>query len=83
MNSISGRLCHHLDPKYAHAAGDGPHKKLFTPILGDERDFVNFPFVEAVLSSLWQERRRDLLALTTAFVSFGIAVTSLIVSVAV
>lgn len=85
VNSIFGRLYYHLDPKYAPRDEDdgAPKKRLFAPVLGDKRNCVNFPLLEAVLADLWQQRRRDLLAVSTAFVSAGIAVASLVVSIAV
>jgi hypothetical protein len=42
---------------------------------------VNFPLLEAVLAGLWQQRWRDLLALSTALLSLGIALASLVVSI--
>jgi hypothetical protein len=41
-----------------------------------------FPFLEAVLAGLWQQRRRDLWTMWIAFVSIGIAIGSLVVSIA-
>ncbi|HWB21502.1 MAG TPA: hypothetical protein VG652_01290 [Gaiellaceae bacterium] len=86
-DSIFGRLYYHLEPKYGQEPAEvgGPRKAFFSPVLGDgndsERDCVNFPLLEAVLAGLWQERRRDLWAITTALVSLGIALASLIVSI--
>lgn len=83
VNSIFGRLYYHLDPKYGEAPGPsgGARKVFFTPVAGDDRDCVNFPLLEAVLAGLWEERRKDVLITTTAFVSLGIAVASLVVSI--
>ena len=79
---IFGRLYYHLDPKYGEASEEGERRKvLFTPVAGPDRNCVNLPLLEAVLAGLWQERRRDLLALATAVLSLGIALSSLFVSV--
>jgi hypothetical protein len=81
-DSIFGRLYYHLDPKYGVPTVKGqPRKVFFTPVAGDDRTCVNFPLLEAVLAGLWQEWRRDLLALATAFLSLGIALASLFVSI--
>jgi hypothetical protein len=60
-DSVFGRLYYHLDPKYAEPAfQDKPRRALFTPVLGDEQNCVNFPLLEAVLAGLWEERNRNL-----------------------
>jgi hypothetical protein len=43
---------------------------------------INFPLLEAVFARLWQQRRRDPWTLWVAFVSIGIAIGSLVVSIA-
>jgi hypothetical protein len=73
--SVFGRLYYHLEPKY----GDPP-RFFFSPVVSDDRNCVNFPMVEPVLAGLWEQRRRDQLALWTAILSLGIAVASLVVS---
>jgi len=80
--SAFGRLYYHLDPKYAPSVEPGAkgRKVLFTPKAGDDANCINFPLLEAVLAGLWQERRRDLLAIATAVVSFAFSVASLIVA---
>jgi hypothetical protein len=81
-DSVFGRLHHHLDPKYAPALEpDGSRKVLFTAVAGDDANCVNFPVLEAVLAGLWQERRRDNLAITTAVVAAAISIASLIVAI--
>ena len=80
-NSVFGRLYYHLDPKYAEPAFQGRARKaLFSPVVGDDQNCVNFPLLEAVLAGLWQERRRDLWALGTAVFSLGVAFAALMVS---
>ena len=83
VDSIFGRLYYHLDPKYGEERDQqgGPRKSLFTPVAGPDRNCVNFPLLEAVLASLWQERRRDLLAIATAVFSLAIALAALLVSI--
>jgi hypothetical protein len=77
-DSIFGRLYYHLEPKY----GQPEEKKVFfTPKAGSDQNCINFPMLEAVLAGLRQEWRRDLLAVATAVVSFGIAIGSLVVSI--
>jgi hypothetical protein len=81
-DTVFGRLYHHLDPKYApEPAPGGSRKVLFTPVAGDDSDCVNFPMLEAVHAGLWQERRRDLLAVAAAVSAFGISIASLIVAI--
>lgn len=83
-HSVFGRLYYHLDPKYAppKSPDETSRKVLFAPVAGTDRNCVNFPLLEAVLAGLWQQRRRDLAAVWTAALSLGIAVASLVVSLA-
>ena len=82
-DSIFGRLYYHLDRKYGEPDDQkfGPQKSFFTPVAGPDQNCVNFPLLEAVFASLWQQRRRDLLALFTAVLSLGIALAALLVSI--
>jgi hypothetical protein len=81
-DSIFGRLYYHLEAKYGEPEEDGkPRKMFFSPVVGGDENCVNFPLLEAVLAGLWQERRRDLLALSTAVLSLGIALAALLVSI--
>jgi hypothetical protein len=81
-DSVFGRLYHHLDPLYAPESEPGkPSKHLFSPVLGDDANCINFPMLEAVLAGLWEERNRNLFAVTAAGVSLGVAIASLIVSI--
>ena len=82
-DSIFGRLYYHLEPKYGEKDDQkfGPQKSFFTPVAGPDKNCVNFPLLEAVFASLWQQRRRDLLALFTAVLSLGIALAALLVSI--
>jgi hypothetical protein len=59
----------------------GARKSLFSLLINDEPNCVNFPLLEAVLAGLWQERNRNLWALGLAIVSLGIAIGSLVVAV--
>lgn len=82
LNSVFGRLYHHLDPLYGQEKDSkGTRKAFFTPVAGDKENCISFPILEAVLASLWQQRRRDLWTLWIAFASIGIAVGSLVVSI--
>ena len=83
VDSVFGRLYFHLEPKYGEQVSESgkPRKAFFTPVLGDEQNCVNFPLLEAVLASLWQQRRQDLLAIATAVLSLAIALGALIVSI--
>lgn len=82
-DSIFGRLYYHLQPKYGEEprADGGTRKAFFTPTVANDANCVNFPLLEAVLAGLWQERRRDQLALWTAVLSLGIAIAAIVVSV--
>lgn len=82
-NSVFGRLYYHLDRRYGEERkpDGGPRKVFFTKVAGEDRNCVNFPLLEAVLASLWQQNRRDLLAIVTAVVSLAIALAALIVSI--
>jgi len=53
--------------------GSSRHSRSFTPVLGDKQNCVNFPLLEAVLASLWQQRRQDFVAMATAVLSLAIA----------
>ena len=83
VDSVFGRLYYHLEPKYGEQVSQSrdPQKAFFAPIVGDDQNCVNFPLLEAVLASLWQQQRRDQLAIATAVVSFAIALGALIVSI--
>jgi hypothetical protein len=86
-NMVFGRLYHHLeeihgqkrDPTNPH-----PRKTFFTPRIGPDDavlvNAINFPLMEAVLASHWQERDRDRRTFWISVVSIGIAITSLVLS---
>jgi hypothetical protein len=76
IQSVFGRLYHHLNPLYAPTS-----MHLFSPVVGDDANCVNFPMLEAVLAGLWQERDRNLWVIATAVVSLVVAIASLIVSI--
>jgi hypothetical protein len=79
---VFGRLYYDLDPKYGEPEKEGrPRKVFFTPKAGSDQNCINFPHLEAVLAGLWQQRRRDLLAVWTSAVSLGIALASLFISI--
>jgi hypothetical protein len=82
VNSIFGRLYYHLDPLYGEENEEGARKAFFMPVPGDDPDRVNFPLLEAVYAGLWQQRRRDLWTFWIAVTSAGIAIGSLVVSIA-
>jgi hypothetical protein len=87
-NSVFGRLYHHLDEIHGqkHDPNDrAPRKAFFHPRVGPDSagivNAVNFPLMEAVLASLWQERDRDRRTFWISVISIGIAVASLVLSV--
>lgn len=83
VNSIFGRLYYHLDPLYGQEKDEkGRRKAFFMAMPGDDPDRVNFPLLEAVYAGLWQQRRRDLWTFWVAVISAGIAIGSLMVSIA-
>jgi hypothetical protein len=83
VDIIFGRLYYHLEPKYGEERDPkgGPRKSFFTPAAGTDQNCVNFPLLEAVLAGLWQQHRRDSLAIATAALSLAIALASLLVSI--
>jgi hypothetical protein len=83
VDSVFGRLYFHLEPKYGQQVAETgkPRKAFFTPVAGQDQNCVNFPLLEAVLAGLWQQHRRDQLAIATAVVSFALALAALIVSI--
>jgi hypothetical protein len=83
VNSVFGRLYHHVDPLYGTQNEDGSRKALFMAQPGTTKDRINFPILEAALAGLWQQRRRDLWTIWIAIVSAGIAIASLVVSIVV
>jgi hypothetical protein len=83
VNSIFGRLYYHLDPLYGQEKDEkGGAKAFFMAMPGDDPDRVNFPLLEAVYAGLRQQRRRDLWTFWIAVISAGIAIGSLVVSIA-
>lgn len=83
VNSVFGRLYYHLDPLYGQEKdAKGAQEVFFTPVAGSESNCVNFPLPEAVLASLWQQRRRDVWTIWIALGSLAIALGSLAVSIA-
>jgi hypothetical protein len=82
-DSVFGRLHHHLETKYGAEGADGqPNKSLFVRQLNDVPNCINFPLLESVLASLWVERRRELRTFGLSLASIGIAIASLLVSIA-
>src|SRR5688572_19604943 len=51
-NFIFGQLYYHLDRKYGYKRDNNALVPLFTPVLGQERNCVNFPFLAATLADL-------------------------------
>ena len=83
VDSVFGRLYYHLDPLYGQDRNEkGARKAFFMPVPGDDADRVNFPLLEAVFAGVCQQRRRDLWTFWIAVVSVGIAIGSLVVSIA-
>jgi len=80
VNSVFGRLYYNLDPRYGVRDASGAKKSLFAPVVGQDRNAINFPLLEAVLAGLWVERRRDRRTFWISGVSLGIAVASLVLS---
>jgi hypothetical protein len=82
VNSVFGRLYHHLDQVYGERPDEqGRRRFFFSPVVGAEANCVNFPLLEAVLAGLWQEHRRRLFTVGVSLLSLAIALAALIVSV--
>lgn len=80
-DSVFGRLYYHLEPKFGDSGKTGETRKMFfSPVAGGDRNCVNFPHLEAVLAGLWQERRRNLWAISIAGMSFLVAAISVTIS---
>jgi hypothetical protein len=86
--NVFGRLYHHLEEIHGQKRDPNnraPRKAFFHPRVGSEPNVmvnaVNFPLMEAVLASLWQERDRDRRTFWISVISIGIAVASLVLSV--
>jgi hypothetical protein len=81
-DSVFGRLYYHLDRIYGGEVKPGEARKVFfTQRAGDDANCVNFPFLEAVLAGLWQQRNRDRWTIWLALVSLIIALASLGVAI--
>jgi hypothetical protein len=81
-------LHHHLEEIHGQKRdlnNPAPRKASFHPRVGSEPavivNAVNFPLMEAVLASLWQERDRDRRTFWISVISIGIAIASLVLSV--
>jgi hypothetical protein len=84
VNSVFGRLYHHLDRIYGERPDEkGRRRFFFTPKAGTDVNCINFPHLEAVLAELWQQRDRDVRTYWTAIASLVISAVAVVVSILV
>lgn len=75
---IFGRLYYHLDKKYGYAKEGGAKVHLFTPVIGKDKNAVNFPLLSAVLAELHQSWFRFTAPLVVSGVALVLSVVSLV-----
>jgi hypothetical protein len=78
---LFGRLYYHLDQKYRYKQDNGALVPLFHLQVGDKRHAVQFPYLASILAGLNQDFRRQVIPLGVSFISLGVSLASLVVSI--
>lgn len=78
---VFGRLYYHLNEKYGYKNDDGSHVYFFTPIAGDDRNCVNFPYLASVLADLREQSKKYATATSIAVLSLLLSIVSLLISI--
>lgn len=79
---VFGRLYYHLERKHGYAQQDGTKVHFFSLKVGNDAKCVNFPLLASVLADLQEQAKRFWYATAASFLSLGVSIASLVVSVA-
>lgn len=75
---VFGRLYYHLNKKYGYTQDNGTKAHLFAPVVGKDRNAVNFPMLSAVLAELHQSWFRFTVPLVISGIALVLSVVSLV-----
>jgi len=75
---LFGYLNSYLDQKYRHKTGENSFIHLFTPVVGDMRHAVNFPYLAAILAAQDQEHSKFAWSLGVSLVALALSVGAII-----
>lgn len=78
---LFGRLHYHLDQKYRYKQEAGPLVPLFHLKAGEKRHAVQFPYLACILAGMNQDFRRQAIAFGVSFISLGVSLASLAISI--
>ncbi len=78
---LFGRLYYHLDQKYRYKQEGGDLVPLFYLQVSDKRHAVQFPYLASILAGLNQDFRRQAIAFGVSFISLGVSLASLAISI--
>lgn len=75
---LFGYLNSYLDHKYRHKIGENSFIHLFTPVAGDMRHAVNFPYLAAILAGHDQEHSKFAWSLGVSLIALALSVGAII-----
>ena len=75
---IFGRLFFHLEHKYGYRQNDVLKVAFFTPVAGEEKNCIHFPYLVSIIAELKSENRKFLIATTISIVALIVAIIALI-----
>ena len=75
---VFGRLYYHLDKKHRYQQNNKTMVHLFTTVIGQDKDAINFPLLSAVLAELEELHHRFSLPLFVSFISLLISIMLII-----
>jgi len=78
---VFGRLYYHLDKKYGYEQSDGTKVCLFSPVVGKDRNAVNFPLVSAILSDMQEEKKKYMISIILSIIALTVSFLSILTSI--
>ena len=76
---LFGRLYYSMDKKHRYTQDDGRKVHLFAPVVGSERNCVNFPYLTAILAEQRQENWKYRLTLTLSIAAVILSIIGLVI----
>lgn len=78
---LFGYLNTHLDHKYCYQTGEKSFVRLFSPVVGDLRHAINFPYLAAILAEREQEHSKFAWSLGVSLVALALSVGAIVAQI--